>query len=83
MSKSREGKDLIAGTDTIRAPKAEPTALAAPIPTALRALDPEEEEDKKPKVEGARGCKATACFRVLVDEAEMEGEKYVAAAMDE
>lgn len=73
----------MAGTETMRAPRAEPTPLAPQIPTALRAYNPEEEDDKKPKLEGDRGCKAAACFRVLVEEAEIEGAKCVAAAMDE
>lgn len=74
----------MAGTETMRAPRAEPMPLAAEIPTALRALRPEEEEDRKDKEEGARGCRAAACFRVLAEEAEIEGAKWVvAAAMDE
>lgn len=68
----------------MRAPRAEPAAFEPPIPTALRALDPEEEEeeDKNPKLEGERGLKAAACFRVWDEEVEIEGAKYVAAAIE-
>lgn len=83
VSKSSEVKGLIAGTDTMRAPRAEPSALAPLTPTALRAFDPmEEDDDKNPKLAGAGGLRA-AFFRVLDDEAEIAGEKDVAAAIDE